>query len=1126
LRQRVQQLLQAHEAPASVLERPLAAVAPADPGITGPEYPADPSVAAAGSPPESAGLRIAGRYQLLEAIGEGGMGTVWMAQQTDPVKRLVAVKLIKPGMDGKQVLARFEAERQALALMDHPNIARVLDAGAAPDGRPFFVMELVKGVPITRYCDAHRLTPRQRLELFVPVCQAIQHAHHKGIIHRDVKPSNVLVARYDERPVPKVIDFGVAKAAGADLTEQTLHTGFGAVVGTLEYMSPEQASLNQLDVDTRSDIYSLGVLLYELLAGSPPFTRKERERAGVLEMLRVVREQEPTRPSTRLSTAEGLPTLAANRGTEPRRLPALVRGELDWIVMKCLEKDRNRRYESASALARDVERYLHDEPVLAGPPSATYRLKKFLRRNRGRVLLTALVLLLALASVVGVFQVRHEAALAQAALEAQAHKRLELQLYHQTVSLAERERSAGNAGRAEQLLDGPHCPPHLRGWEWHYLKRLRYGGVAPIRHSSFLWCLAVSPDGSWLAVGGTDGIVRLWNVKVWDATPLEEDRGASHRPLIGHTARVSSVAFSPDSRRLASASSDGTVKVWSIAAGNLLVSLVHGKSARKVAFSPDGSILVSCGDPFLKVWDAATWQELPAPQGHGSGAASTAFSPDGQCLAMGSTDGTVRVWETATWRELLTLATPVGPRLSLAVSPDGTRLAAAFGHSFLSGDECEIRIWDLVSGQAVHTLHGHQGGVFDVAFNPDGKRLATTGSEDATIKIWDVTNGLEVLTLRGHQDAPCGIAFSPDGRFLYSAAADQTLRVWDATPLEEDRGASHRPLIGHTARVSSVAFDRDGRRLVSASLDHTVRVWDVATGRLLRTLDDHPGPVQCVVFSPHGYFLASVSSGRPPDETANEPLKIWDSRTWRRLHSRHVERGAFISAAFTSDGKCLATANGSTVVVWDTTAFRPSPVQYDSEAHLTSVAVSPNGRRVAAANLAGEVWIWPLDDTRPVTSVLSPPLPIALVNLHAALTARPVRRLRAHSTRVTGVGFSPREDLLATCGMDGATRLWNARTFQEVAALRSHASGVRCLAFSPDGSRLATGGNDATIRVWDVAARRELFVLRGHKDVVYAVTFSGDGRYIASGSLDQTVRTWDAEPLAEARRRTAGRSDE
>jgi serine/threonine protein kinase/tetratricopeptide (TPR) repeat protein len=348
-----------------------------------------------------------GPYKLLRLIGEGGMGTVFLAEQSEPLQRQVALKVVRPGMDSRQILARFEQERQALALTDHPHIAKVLDAGETPPAyagglpRPYFVMELIDGVPITAYCDRARLSIRQRLELFVPVCQAVQHAHQKGIIHRDLKPSNVLVTLYDGKAVPKVIDFGIAKATGQKLTERTLETQVGSLIGTLEYMSPEQAELGQLDVDTRSDIYSLGVLLYELLTGSTPLEPTRPEGAELLDLLRAVRESDPPRPSVRLSTTAKLPAVAASRGVEPRRLVGLVRGDLDWIVMKCLEKDRSRRYESADALARDLEHYLNNEPVEACPPSRGYRLRKFVRKYRGPVLAAGVMAVLLLGGIVG-----------------------------------------------------------------------------------------------------------------------------------------------------------------------------------------------------------------------------------------------------------------------------------------------------------------------------------------------------------------------------------------------------------------------------------------------------------------------------------------------------------------------------------------------------------------------------------------------------------------------------------------------------------------------------------------------------------------------------------------------------
>ncbi|MEX2317270.1 MAG: tetratricopeptide repeat protein [Pirellulales bacterium] len=350
---------------------------------------------------ESAGTVI-GPYKLMEQIGEGGFGLVFVAEQHHPVRRKVALKIIKPGMDTRDVIARFEAERQALALMDHPNIAKVFDAGATDSHRPYFVMELVRGIPITDYCDQKHLTPRDRLQLFVALCRAIQHAHQKGIIHRDVKPSNVLVTLHDGRPVVKVIDFGVAKALSQQLTERTVYTQFAQMIGTPLYMSPEQAEMSGLDIDTRSDIYSLGVLLYELLTGTTPFDRQRLAKAAADEVRRIIRDEEPPKPSTRIShSGEWLATIAADRGTEPARLSKVMRGELDWIVMKCLEKDRNRRYETANALARDIERYLADEAVEACPPSLGYKLQKMVRRNKGAAIAAGLILLCLVGGIVG-----------------------------------------------------------------------------------------------------------------------------------------------------------------------------------------------------------------------------------------------------------------------------------------------------------------------------------------------------------------------------------------------------------------------------------------------------------------------------------------------------------------------------------------------------------------------------------------------------------------------------------------------------------------------------------------------------------------------------------------------------
>jgi non-specific serine/threonine protein kinase/serine/threonine-protein kinase len=465
LRRKVEALLQAHDRAGSFLEEAAPVLAEPEPAATiaGTQTRAGNGTSPGGTSAgfhvdtelerparmatrpvlEGPGSRI-GPYKLLQKIGEGGMGSVYMAEQEVPVRRRVALKIIKPGMDSEQVIRRFEAERQALALMDHPAIARVLDAGATDSGRPYFVMELVNGMPITEYCDQQQLEPRQRLDLFTRVCAAVQHAHQKGIIHRDLKPSNVLVTLIDGQPAPKVIDFGVAKAIDQRLTERTLFTQFGGIVGTLEYMSPEQAALSGVDIDTRSDIYSLGVLIYELLTGTTPLTRGRLQESAYLEILRRIREEEPPPPSSRLSqSAETLPSISAQRRTEPERLRRLVRGELDWIVMKALDKDRSRRYETASGLARDIERYLGDEPVEAGPLSTRYRLTKLLRKHRVLVATSAAFAgLLLLGALVSLYLAVRATRAERAAQDALIHAR-------QAEEAARDERDKARAAEAQ-----------------------------------------------------------------------------------------------------------------------------------------------------------------------------------------------------------------------------------------------------------------------------------------------------------------------------------------------------------------------------------------------------------------------------------------------------------------------------------------------------------------------------------------------------------------------------------------------------------------------------------------------------------------------------------------------------
>ena len=1027
--------------------------------------------------PEEAGERI-GSYKLLEQIGEGGFGIVWMAEQEQPVRRRVALKIIKVGMDTKQVIARFEQERQALAMMEHPNIAKVFDAGSTPFGRPFFVMELVRGIPITEYCDEARLTMRQRLELFVRVCHAVQHAHQKGVIHRDLKPTNVLVTMHDGVPVPKVIDFGVAKATQQRLTELTLFTGYEQMVGTPLYMSPEQAEMSGLDIDTRSDIYALGVMLYEILTGRTPLDADEFRRHGYDEMRRVIREEEPARPSIAVRTMaqEARTRVARFRESEAPHLVHALEGDLDWIVMKALEKDRNRRYETANGLAMDIQRHLDGEAVLARPPTRRYRLQKLFRRHRGEF---AAATLIAAALFIGLgisiwqaVRATHAEQVAKGLREQEAHLReraeregaaARLNEYVADIALAAQSLNDGNYRRAVSLLEKHRPKPgkaDLRGFEWRYLWQLAQGEeqlTLPVQEGP-VQSIAFSPRGDNLAMGLQKKLT-VWNTRAKSMSTVvtqsrEADEARGPGPAGGGASMFSAQGFT------------------------------------SIAFSPDERMLMTAGPRDVRVWSCTDWHEgrsLPEV------AAPLARSPEGERLAT-----TQRTWQ----RERRT----------------------------------SVVVWDTRTWSKVTELPG---ATSPMAFSPDGTRLATAGEGGITLRRLDGAGAEVVLAgstsreLRGGPDflTENTVAFSPDGKWVVAARNAASERgvfvrsIWDAnTGAETGMLPSHPQQIEHTGVISAVVFSPDGSKLATGSLDHSIRLWDLARRERIGTLHGHLAEVWALAFSPDGRTLASGAK--------DGSVKLW---SMDRLEKGDEFQGALMPLAFSKDGRSLVAIAGQETIGF----FNSETGAMERGVTLDQMGTQRRGERMEAFTGSADLRVLVQGFADGTVQMLSEGIeprilkastrPIELVALSpdggSLITGGREEDLRWWTlragtsepwpVRAIRVQFSPEGSTVAVFPRGELAELWDTATRKLRVRLEMEAELSNSAAFSADGRLLAMGWKNDTIRLWDVRTGALLGTFSGHKQPVFSIAFSPDGRTLASASDDSTLRLWNVATQQE-----------